>query len=67
MLSILKYVIFALGLLAAYVLVEHYVFNKEEADSIGDSVNQAVSEVIEVKENLNNDYIEPVKEQLDAE
>ena len=69
MFNFLKYVIFALGLVAAYVLVEHFFVNRSEVEqTISDSVNQAenavMSETQEISDNIRNEYVEPLEEEV---
>ncbi len=71
MFSFLKYVIFAIGLLTVYVLIEHFVVNRGEVGkSLSESVNQAgeavVSKVQEVSDNINDEYIQPTIKEVET-
>lgn len=70
MFGFLKYVIFALGLLAVYVLIEHFVINRgESGQALSDSINQAedrvVSKINDISENVNEQYVEPVLQEAE--
>lgn len=71
MFSFLKYVIFAIGLLTVYVLIEHFVVNRGEVgQSLSESINQAgeavVSKVQEVSDNINDEYIQPTIKEVET-
>lgn len=65
MFSFLKYVIFAIGLLAVYVLIEHFIVNRDAEQTLDTTVNQAVSNIKETGEQINEDYIQPTLEKAD--
>lgn len=67
MFSFLKYVIFAIGLLAVYVLIEHFIVNRGGEQTIDDTVNQAVSDVQSAGEQINEEYIQPTLEKAGME
>jgi len=66
MFGFLKYVIFALGILAAYVLFEYFFSNRGEISTIKDSFNQAVADVDGIGETVNDEYIQPLVEQINS-
>ena len=62
MLNLLKYAVFALGLLAAYVLFEYFVLNKQPlSDTVNRAENAIVTKVQNVSNNVNDKYIQPAK------
>ena len=70
MLSFLKYVIFALGLLAAYVLVDHFIINRGEeeqtiSETISDTGNAIVTKVQETGSDINEEYVQPMVEEIE--
>lgn len=70
MLSFLKYVIFALGLLAAYVLVDHFIINRGEeeqtiSETISDTGNAIVTKVQETGADINDEYVQPMVEEIE--
>ncbi len=67
MFGFLKYVIFALGLLAVYVMIEHFVVNRGEKQTLDETVNQELANVNDVGEKINEEYVQPAVEQLTAE
>ena len=70
MLSFLKYVIFVLGLLAAYVLVDHFIINRGEeeqtiSETISDTGNAIVTKVQETGSDINDEYVQPMVEEIE--
>jgi hypothetical protein len=70
MLTILKYVIFVLGLLAAYVLIEHFIINRGEeeqtiSETISDTGNAIVTKVQETGADINDEYVQPMVEEIE--
>ena len=71
MFSFFKYVIFAIGLLTVYVLIEHFVVNRGEVgQSLSESINQAgeaiVLKVQKVSDNINDEYIQPTIKEVET-
>ncbi len=69
MFSFLKYIIFALGLIAAYILVDHYILNRsDDNQSLSETVNKAENAVVDsaqkLSDNVQENYVEPVKEEI---
>lgn len=62
MFNFLKYVIFAIGLLAVYVLIEHFIVNRDGEQTLDNTVNQVVSEAQDAGEQVNEEYIQPALE-----
>ena len=70
MLSFLKYVIFALGLLAAYVLIDHFIINRGEteqtiSETISDTGNAIVTKVQETGSDINDKDVQPMVEEVE--
>ena len=69
MFSFLKYLIFALGLIAAYVLIDYYILNRSgDSQSLSETVNKAENTIVnkaqELSDNVQENYVEPVKEEI---
>jgi hypothetical protein len=61
MFSFLKYIIFTLGLIAAYVLFEHFFFNNSENRTLSNSVEQAEKAIISKAQDISDDLKNPVE------
>ena len=67
MFSFLKYVIFAIGLLTVYILIEHFIVNRGGEQTLDNTIDQAVSDVQNAGEQFNEEYIQPALEKTNAD
>ena len=70
MFSFLKFFIFALGLLAAYILIDHFIINRGEeeqtiSETISDTGNAIVTKVQETGADINDEYVQPMVEEIE--
>ena len=69
MFSFLKFIIFALGLATAYILLEHYIFNAGTEQSLSETINQTEnaisSKVRDIGDNIDENYIRPAEEKAE--